>query len=295
MDADEEAGRTGSRRAPRRLPDFLIIGAMRAGTTTLARCVGEHPAIHMPAKKEIHFFDWNWDRGIDWYRDQFSEAAPGAVTGEATPIYVVYREAMERIRSALPGVKLIVALRNPADRAYSHYWYNRMLEFEPLEFEAALEAEPLRETGVTDRRTFDYVERGRYLPQLKRVCELFPREALHVMLFEDLISDPAATYAAAFRFLGVDDSFAPPSMRESLNSYAEYRSKLVQKVGRSLPPALSRAVRRLNRRETRYPRMEAGVRARLSDRFAEDNAALSAWLGRDLGPWTAERQSARAE
>src|SRR5688572_19406956 len=107
-----------------RLPDFVVIGSMRAGSTSLARYIGAHPSVYMPPKKELHFFDWNWDRGLDWYRAQFRDATPGAIIGEATPIYIVYREAMERLAKACPEARLLVVLRDPVSRAYSHYWYN---------------------------------------------------------------------------------------------------------------------------------------------------------------------------
>jgi hypothetical protein len=268
-----------------RLPDFIIIGAMRAGSTSLARYVGAHPGVFMPSKKELHFFDWNWDRGVDWYRSQFNEGAPSALAGEATPIYIVYREAMERMAITCPDARLIAVLRDPVDRAYSHYWYNRMLGYERLPFADALAAEDSRTTGSTDRRTFDYVARGRYLVQLERACDVFPREALHVLLFEDLVRDPVETYRAMCRFLGIDDTYFPANLGATLNSHAEYRSKLLAKVSRGMPPPLRRSARRLNRREKRYPPMEPAVRRSLEGLFASDNHALAGWLGRDLAAW----------
>jgi hypothetical protein len=268
-----------------RLPDFVIIGAMRAGSTTLARTIGMHPMVHMPAKKELHFFDWNWDRGIEWYRAHFRDAKSGELTGEATPIYVVYREAMERMAATIPHARFLIVLRNPVDRAYSHYWYNRMLDFERLPFDEALATEASRPSRVTDKRTFDYVARGRYLAQLRRVTELFPRESLHVVILEELNRDPISSYRAVFEFLHVDDSFVPPALGVSLNSHAVYRSRLIAKVSRGLPGSLRRATRRLNRRETPYEPMDPAIRRSLEERFALDNEALAEWLGRDLSVW----------
>ncbi len=268
-----------------RLPDFVIIGAMRAGSTSLARYVGAHPGVSMPSRKELHFFDWQWDRGIEWYRARFRDATPGTIAGEATPIYMVYREAMERLASAIPEARLLVVLRDPVARAYSHYWYNRMLGFEPLGFREALEAEGRRPSGVTDRRTFDYVERGRYLKQLERVCELFPREALHVVILEELVDAPADTYRAVCRFLGIDDSFLPANVGEPMNSHAVYRSKALAKVARALPEPLRRVARRMNRREERYDPMDEEIGRELALRFRLENDALAAWLGNDLTAW----------
>lgn len=282
--ASDEAGR---------LPDFVIIGAMRAGSTSLARYVGAHPGVSMPSRKELHFFDWQYDKGLDWYRAQFREAAPGTIAGEATPIYMVYREAMERLAAALPGARLLVVLRDPVARAYSHYWYNRMLGFEPLGFREALEAEKGRTSGVTDRRTYDYVERGRYLNQLERVCELFPRESLHVVILEDLVAAPGPTYAAVCAFLGIDASYLPANIGEPMNSHAVYRSTVVAKAARALPEPLRALSRRWNRREARYEPMDAELRRELVLRFRYENDALAAWLGKDLSVWTLAGESRR--
>ncbi|MGH2726181.1 MAG: sulfotransferase family protein [Actinomycetota bacterium] len=268
-----------------RLPDFVIIGAMRAGSTSLARYVGAHPGVSMPSRKELHFFDWQWDKGLDWYRAQFRGAAPGAIAGEATPIYMVYHEAMERLAATIPGARLLVVLRDPVARAYSHYWYNRMLGFEALGFREALEAEASRPSGSTDRRTFDYVERGRYLVQLERVCALFPRESLHVVILEDLVGAPAPTYTEVCRFLGIDASFLPPNIGEPMNSHAVYRSKVVAKLARAMPEPLRSAARRMNRREARYEPMDPELRRELVLRFRYENEALAAWLGKDLSGW----------
>ncbi|MGH2784118.1 MAG: sulfotransferase family protein [Actinomycetota bacterium] len=268
-----------------RLPDFVVIGAMRAGTTSLARYLGAHPNVFMPSKKELHFFDWNYGRATDWYRTQFADASPGDVAGEATPIYIVYPESMRRLATDCPDARLLVVLRDPVSRAYSHYLYNRMLGFEPLGFREAIDAEQQRPPAMTDRRTFDYVARGRYLEQLRRVSELFPREALHVLLLEDMKRDAAGTYRDVCRFLGVDDAFRPENLGESLNSYSTYRSKALAKAARSLPAPVARVARRVNRRPAAPPPMPADVRAELERRFAEDNASLASWLGKDLSVW----------
>lgn len=285
MGAARGRGRRDVPAAGGRLPDFVVIGAMRAGTTSLARYLGAHPGIGMPSKKEIHFFDWNWDRGLDWYRAAFADAAPGAIVGEATPIYMVYADAMERMAAACPDLRLVAVLRDPVDRAFSHYNYNRMLGFEPLSFEGALAAEIDRPPATTDRRTYDYVERGRYLPQLERAATLYPCERLHVVLFEELVSRPRETYAAVCRFLGVDDAFVPSNLGETMNAHSAYRSKALARAIRALPKPLQRPARRFNRTEIAYAPMAEATRRTLEQRFAADNESLGAWLGRERSPW----------
>lgn len=280
-----QSARTSSQ-AVGRLPDFILIGAMRAGSTSIASYLGAHDDVFVSARKELHFFDWHWNRGVDWYRSQFRGAKSGSMAGEATVSYVVYRETMERLAATCPDVRLLMVLRNPVDRAYSHYWYNRMLGYEPLSFREALAAEAGRPSGPAERRTFEYAGRSRYLEQLRRVEEFFPREAVHVVLFEDLTARPGSTFRSVCRFLGVDDSVVPSNVGEAMNGHAVYRSKLVARTQRLLPQRIRRATRRMNRKETGYPPMADDVRAGLEEMFSDEIRGLSMWLGRDLSVWT---------
>ena len=108
-----------------RLPTYIIAGAMRCGTTALNSYLREHPDIAVSSSKEVHFFDANWDKGIEWYRGQFPGSDDAIAVGEATPNYMFRPRALDRLKATLPDVKLVLMLRNPADRAYSHYWHDR--------------------------------------------------------------------------------------------------------------------------------------------------------------------------
>src|SRR5688572_14326389 len=108
-----------------RLPDFLIVGAMRSGTTSLHKYLQAHPDVFVASGKEVHFFDRRYGRGLDWYRSRFAGVTTERVVGEATPAYMYDENAIARIAHDLPDARLIVVLRNPVDRAYSHYWRNR--------------------------------------------------------------------------------------------------------------------------------------------------------------------------
>lgn len=269
------------------LPNFLVIGAMRSGTTSLARWLRPHPEIFMPPRKELHFFDVHFDRGMEWYQGQFAGYAGEPAIGEATPRYLYLPDAPARIAAHLPGVQLIAVLRNPVDRAYSHYWLNKGKGKEDLDFEEALAAEPERIAagahGPADRHT--YLDRGRYLLQLERVCRHVPRSSLKVLLFDDLVTDPAGTYGAVCRFLGVRDDVTPPSVGVAANGAATYRSLALRRLMSPLPRRLKMAVGQLNRRPTEYPKMDQSLRRRLVDNFADDNVRLGEWLGRDLSAW----------
>jgi hypothetical protein len=270
-----------------RLPDFLIIGAMRSGTSSLARYLRAHPSICLATRKEVHFFDRNFDRGTEWYVSHFPCAHPGHLTGEATQTYLFDEEALDRMASVVPDARLIVLLRHPIERAYSHYWLNRARGREPLDFGAAVQAEPERvdRGGLNERFWYSYLGRGRYARQLTAVTERYSRDQLLVHLFEDLRDSPAATYASICRFLGIEDGFHPANLGSVVNPYVTFRSVRFRALSQRLPSRLHRAVGRLNTRSGSYPPMEAALRRRLIQEFEAEIAPLESWLGRDLSSW----------
>ena len=255
----------------RPLPDFLIIGAQKAGTTALYAYLRQHPAITGPPWKEVSYFDRQYRRGPGWYRGNFpnrlylrrARARTGAtpVVGEASPSYVFHPFAPERVAALVPGVRLIVLVRNPIDRALSHYHHEVALGREPLSFEDALDAEEARMQGELERMrdpsyfshawwNHTYASRGLYAEQLQRWLELFARERLLVLPTDDLGTHPAETYGRVLEFLG-----APPHRLESF------------------PRIFSRE----------YAQMEPRTRETLRERFAEPNRRLYELLGRDFG------------
>jgi sulfotransferase family protein len=253
-------GRATSRWRP--LPDFLVLGAQKAGTTALYAYLRWHPGITGPSWKEVSFFDRHWWRGESWYRGQFPLRAGGRLVGEASPSYLFHPLAPERARSLVPAAKLIALLRNPVDRAYSQYQHEVALGREPLSFEDALAAEEERTRGETDRLVADarafsrawwdhtYAARGRYAEQLERWLAVYPREQLLVVSTEELGEKPAETYAAILAFLGA----APHDLEE-------------------YPRVFDRE----------YEPMRADTRVALAASFAGPNRRLEELLGRALG------------
>jgi sulfotransferase family protein len=249
--------------ALRPLPNFLIIGAQKAGTTALYAYLRRHPAITGPSWKEVSFFDRHYARGEAWYRGNFPNAlrARGLV-GEASPSYLFHPLAPERVAAMVPEAKLVALVRNPVDRAFSHYQHEVALGREPLSFEDALQAEDDRLSGEEERMRADpayfsrswwdytYRARGRYAEQLERWLAVFPREQLLIVPNEDLDSEPERTHARVLKFLGA----AP----HQLESYPRVF-------------------------ERRYEPMNAETRARLAAEFAEPNERLYGLLGRNLG------------
>lgn len=246
----------------RPLPDFLIVGAQKAGTTALYAYLRWHPDITGPSFKEVSFFDRHHVRGETWYRAHLPARPGSRVVGEASPSYLFHPDAPKRVARLMPNAKLIAVLRNPIDRAFSHYQHEVALGREALSFEEALDAEDERMRGELDRMARDpayfshawwnytYVTRGEYAEQLERWFRVFPREQILVLISEELLDNPAETYAHTLEFLGVapheltsfprifarDYSAMTPTTRERLKQvFAEPNRKLAELLGRDLP------------------------------------------------------------
>lgn len=265
----------------------MIVGAMRSGTTSLARHLGAHPEVFVAPQKEVHFFDRNFHRGLSWYREQFKASKDEPAVGEATQTYLYDEQAIARVADVFPDIKMIAILRNPIDRAYSHYWHNRSRGRENLGFAEAIAAEPgrLRSGSLEDRYRYSYMDRGRYAQQLARLSRLFPSDAVHLLIFEDFQKSPLDVYRDVCTFLGVRETFEPPAIGRSINSFATFRFLWVREIAKRLPGRARNMVGRLNTRSSSYPPLDPEIRVELKRVFAPDIDAVSAWLGRDVSDW----------
>jgi hypothetical protein len=262
----------GATRAGRVLPDFLVLGGQRCGSTSLFAILCDHRQVIAPSHKEVHFFDRNYLRGPEFYRRVFPLAlhrrararrlGRRVVTGEATTYYLFHPAVPARVAQLLPQARLIALLRDPVDRAYSHYQLSVRTGHEPLSFEDALAAEPERLAGEEERlateagyrslahRYHSYVARGTYVDQLLRWYAHVDRERLLVLRSEDLFERPEAVVAQVTGFLGVE----------------AYRGHLPEP-----------------RNRVTYGGMRPETREWLRERFDEPNRRLVALLGRELG------------
>lgn len=206
------------------LPQFLILGAQRSGTTTLYKWIMQHPQILPGTEKEIHFFDRNFQNGVSWYRLHFPtlrQLGSDRITGEATPYYLFHPRAPERIRRVLPDVKMIALLRNPVERAVSHYFREVHLEHEDRPIEKALLMEESRLQPELEKMRKDefyfseihhqksYKTRGLYAEQLKRYFDFFGREQLLVLSSEEYFADPEKALHVIFSFLEINAGVLP--------------------------------------------------------------------------------------
>jgi hypothetical protein len=271
------------------LPNFFIIGAARAGTTSLAIWLGEHPQVFVPPRKEIFFFDRdaNWERGFAWYRGQFSGAAGHPLVGEASTNYMCSEVAIERMAVHIPDAKLIVSLRNPVDRAYSHFCFATAWGAEQRSFAEAVADERRGRIPVAGG---DYLRRGRYLEQLTTVRQHFPADALHIIVFEEMTRTPSRAVGSVSQFLGIDDSFQPTVTSVAVNPSRYPRSRWLwrstQRYRFALRPPSARSSRLDALNSKAFPRLDPGLRADLLAEFAPLNSDLGRWLGRDLSDWS---------
>jgi len=195
-----------------RLPDFVIGGAPRSGTTWLYYLLDRHPDIHMarPVTPEPKFFlvDSVYDKGLAFYSDTwFADAGPTQIAGEKSTNYLESPSTADRIGRHLPDAKLVFILRNPVDRAYSNYLWSRLNGIEHEDFATALSLEAERERGYSERwrfaRPYSYFSRGLYADLLEPYMRRFPPQQLLVLKFEDIVYAPEALAARLQRFLGV--------------------------------------------------------------------------------------------
>lgn len=216
----------------RAAPDFLIIGAQKGGTTSLYSILAQHPAVDEAWKKEIHFFDLRYRRGLPWYlahfptrRSRRRSAAGRRFSGEATPYYLFHPHVPRRVRQTFPAVRLVALLRDPVARAYSHYNHLVRLGHEHLSFEDAVRTESERTVGEMDHllrdewhyseplRNYSYLARGHYAEQLERWWEYFPREQLLVVKSEDFYQRPREWFPRILEHLGLP-AWTPDAFRE---------------------------------------------------------------------------------
>lgn len=254
------------------MPHFIIIGGQRCGTTSLYEYLKKHPCIFSALVREVHFFDDNFAKGVSWYRAHFptllyrnyikSIRKQDFVTGEASPYYLFHPHAPKRVHETIPRVKLIVLLRDPIDRAYSHYHHEVRLGFENLSFKEAIKKERERLRGQLEKianndnyvsfnhNHYSYVSRGIYVDQLKIWMRFFPRKQILILKSEDLFDNPSRNFDSVTDFLQLP--------KWQLKEYRKYH------VGH-------------------YTKMGATIRKQLLDFFEPHNQRLFDYLKMDFG------------
>jgi hypothetical protein len=246
---------------------FFIVGAQRCGTTYLYHLLDQHPEIEMahPVRPEPKFFldDALFARGLEEYHRRFFPGKPGAwLKGEKSTSYLGSDTAAGRIATAFPKAKIVVMLRDPIERALSHWRFSVENGVEPLSVEEAFRREPERRDHFDGERystsPFAYLRRGRYIDDLERWTRLFPLDALKVLVTETVVGNREAV-ADLYRWLGVDPSYEPAGLKRPVNATA-----------REPGPAAT---------------LPNGMREDLAEAFAEPSRRLAERFGLDLSAW----------
>ncbi len=305
------------------LPTFVVIGATKAGTTSLYHYLKQHPDIYMSPVKETKFFTveegtlprengpQGWRVGashvktLEAYRALFRDAQNERARGEASPQYLYYPEVPRRIHTHIPEAQIIAILRNPVDRAFSAFLHQTRDGKEVhTDFAAALQAEPERvREGWSP--LYHYRAQGFYYEQLRRYYDVFDADKIHVYLYDDLRNDPLGIAENIFSALGVDETFVP-NFETQHNISGVPKSKLLHRahhflrgsnrsvlktLGKTLLPASSRGkmkarmVQKLEANNLEKPPFSPELRAELREAYRDDIGKLQGLINRDLSHW----------
>jgi len=289
------------------LPNFLCVGAQKAGTTTLHDILIQHPEIYLPEIKETKFFQNNskYEKGLEYYEKEFFGKWNGEkAVGEIDPEYMYFEYVPERIYKHLgKDIKLIFMLRNPVDRAYSHYWMSYRRGYETEAFKRAIELEEKRiKLGEFHKNHFSYISRGLYAKQVKRYLKFFSRENMFFIVFEeDFLEKRKKTISNLLNFLNVDanvnlnlDLKSNQSSLPRLKFLRDvmYKPNIIKKIGTMMIPSESLRTKifmtldRFNQKPVKPPKLESKFRKKLLyDYFIEDIRELESILGRTLSIW----------
>lgn len=292
-------------------PTFLILGAPKCGTTALHHALSRHPDVFMAPDKDPLYFelDAEYDLGPATYWERhFATWRGEAAVGEARPTKLMLPFVPDRVLRSFPDIRLVAILRDPADRAFSHWWMRRCNGLEPMEFAEALEANA---AAIDAGRTFEgpagidawrehldpgirtapvYLEFGNYAVQLERWRERFGPERIRVLFFDDWKLDPERVLRGLFGFLGVDPDRAVPGRavyNAALPAGALAGLELDRRIGlsRLVPKRLRHGLKDILSRSTSPPRLDPALRRWLVERYDDDIRRLERAFERDLSAW----------
>ena len=277
------------------LPNFLICGAPKAGTTALHHLLKQHPDIYMSREKETDFFQHNYTNGLDWFEQFFSDHHGEKAIGEVSPGNMIHPEAPKRIAEVIPDAQLIFMLRNPIQRAFSQYLYGIYLGMDnPNESFSEMIRDPHHKWGAR------ILELGMYYEQLQRFEQYFQRDRMLILLHEDFSNDPQKILSQIFEFVGVDPSFKPEQKKHNATKYPKnmvvYRTLYaiwnpIKKTLGASYLARTTPIRSMirdflyqkqNKGQPKLPRQDQEY---LTTIYQESIQNLSAYIQRDLSSW----------
>ena len=287
--------------------DFIGVGSAKSASTWIAYCLEEHPDIIFSkekSKKELRFFNTagnhaykkdnlnNYDKGIDWYLEQFPPHEEGKVRGEFSISYLTDDEAPMNIKKHFPNVKILVILRHPVKMLYSLFWFCK----------ATVEYD-VEDTFEEFSKNKGYMDRGMYYKHLKKFYDIFPAENIKVLFQDDVKTDPISVVRELYGFLGIDDTFVPKDISKKIAAAYRNRSGKLKKLAQSclnfvkslgfenavnskiVTHFIYRIYMRINLVQRPYPPLSENTKRKLTKYFLEDIENLEKLLDRDLSTW----------
>jgi len=276
------------------LPNFVLIGAQKAGTTALANYLRQHPEVCFSRPKETWFFDRRYEKGIEWFASHFEHWNGEPAIGEGTARLLACQEAPSRIHDHIPSAQLICILRDPVERAFSQYYF--YLYTGKADSDKSFRELIRRQDTALG---WDLINQGLYIDHLRRYEEIFGRDQLTVVLHRTFRQNPASVLRVLYETIGVDPTFQPDTESEhnvteypaSRKAYVALRKtwRVVQSHMETYAPDATKTLRQVARRvlfDTQKPTMEDEDRTYLRQVYEQPNRELESWLDEDLSHWT---------
>ncbi|RKY80403.1 hypothetical protein DRQ07_05510 [candidate division KSB1 bacterium] len=294
------------------LPNFLIVGAAKAGTTSFFEYLAQHPEVYVPFCKEPHYFSNaphpKLAENDEEYEKLFDGVKNEKAIGEASVTYLADPEAPFKIKNLIPDVRIIIFLRNPVNRAYSAWWQMYQLGYDNLDFQGVLEAENQRDTSEKFRSEcpvhytfYQYFKNGLYFAQVKRYFELFGEDKVKVYIFEEAVKNPEHICRDIFKFIGVNPGFTPEFKVYNASQVARFKKVqkilanppgFIKKGFDSLPIGLKQTIYKplkslywLNTKKQSRPVLDKNLKEELMKRYLPDIKKLEGLIGRNLMIW----------
>lgn len=270
---------------------FFIVGAQRCGTTSLHHYLSKHPQICMGSEKEIHYYsiEKNYQKGKDWYLSRFNNCPENIITGDASPLYIYFDFVPKRIVKDYKNAKLIFILRNPADRAWSHYSWQLRRGLEYLNFEKALKREDKRiSKNIFNKREFSYLDRGKYIVQIKRYLKYFSKEQMLFIFTKDLKQNPNQVLNDICHFLEIEQFNLENTSEVEMNKNKIPRFKFISFIIHHTFLEKSEFILRLNQKfnlKDNNMQIKKETREYINEYFQGYNQELKEFLNIDKLNW----------
>ena len=273
-----------------KLPEFFLAGAQKCATTWLYQCLKEHPQIFVPRQNITNFFNVNYFRGFDWYKSWYQDVSNEKVIFDTSMTYMRDDQVPKRIYDYNPNAKFIFSLRNPIDRAFSHYWHEKKKGKITFSFEEALFYSDVGNYDLYE----NWIKGGFYHDHIQNFLKFFPKEQMLFVLVDDINNEPENVLEKIYDFAGVDPNFKPSVLNKKLNVAGKRKGKLNNLsilIGKFIPKKLKKKIKLLlskmqSEQKTEYEYgLSQEYRQILSYIFSPENVKLEKVINRNLSHW----------